>query len=78
MARFRGRVQGSRGEATRLGTASSGLFVEANGWNFGIRVRVSTAGESERYEVYKTGGSHGGYVACIGCYIVDKDGRHAE
>lgn len=38
MAQFRGSVVGCRGEATRLGSKKSCLTVEANGWNFGVRV----------------------------------------
>ena len=60
MARFRGTIQGNRGQASRLGSANSGLIVEANGWDFGIRVTVHTDAEDhEIFEVYKTGGSHG-------------------
>ena len=36
MARFRGTVQGGRGEAHRLGHATSGLVTRANGWNASI------------------------------------------
>ena len=32
MAKFRGLVQGARGQATRLGHASSGMTVEAQSW----------------------------------------------
>lgn len=32
MAEFRGKISGSRGEATRLGTKKSGLTVEAASW----------------------------------------------
>lgn len=32
MAHFRGTLQGTRGEASRLGTKSSGLRVEAASW----------------------------------------------
>ena len=75
MARFRGTIQGNRGQTSRLGSANSGLLMEANGWNFGIRVRVSTAGNSDRFEVYKTGGSNGGRERCLGCFIVDDAGQ---
>lgn len=40
MARFRATIQGMRGEASRLGSKSSGLVVTANGWNAGITVYV--------------------------------------
>lgn len=38
MARFRGTVKGGRGEASRLGHASSGLFVKAAGWRGSVTV----------------------------------------
>lgn len=41
MSHFYGRIQGSRGEATRCGTKSSGLTVSANGWNIGASITLS-------------------------------------
>lgn len=38
MARFRGTVQGGRGEASRLG--HQGLVAKASGWNGHIRVNL--------------------------------------
>lgn len=38
MARFLGTVKGGRGEAQRLGHATSGLHVEAGSWSGGVRV----------------------------------------
>jgi hypothetical protein len=66
MARFRGTVQGQRGEASRLGNAKTGLTVTANGWDCGVRVeafaRISSAtGEPlDLFHIYATGGSNGG------------------
>lgn len=40
MARFLGFVRGQRGPATRLGSASSGLAISANGWNGGVNVNL--------------------------------------
>jgi hypothetical protein len=40
MARFRGTLQGSRGEASRLGDSRSGLEVDACSWNGRIEVRL--------------------------------------
>jgi len=46
MARFRGTLQGSRGEVSRLGHASTGLTVKANGWDAGITVEtIASQGE---------------------------------
>lgn len=41
MARFRATIVGNRGEASRLGTGSSGLRVTANGWHGGVTVIAS-------------------------------------
>lgn len=59
MARFRGTIQGCRGEASRLGSKGSGLDVRANGWNIGARVdlRVNDQGEDE-ISIEITGGSN--------------------
>lgn len=40
MARFMGTVQGSRGEASRLGGADAGITTHAAGWGGAIRVHV--------------------------------------
>lgn len=40
MAQFRGTIQGGRGEASRLGTKSSGLTTKAAGWRGGIETRL--------------------------------------
>ena len=40
MAQFRGTIQGQRGEASRLGTKSSGLRVEAASWSGKIVVEL--------------------------------------
>ena len=41
MARFRGTVQGARGEASRLGTAATGVTSTADGWHIGGEVEIS-------------------------------------
>lgn len=40
MAQYRGTIQGSRGEASRLGHKSSGLILHANGWDIGAEVSL--------------------------------------
>ena len=40
MAHFRGIIQGQRREASRLGTKSSGLIVEAQSWEGKVVVRL--------------------------------------
>ena len=56
MARFRGTVQGDRGEASRLGCR--GLVVEAHGWTIGVRVECTRdAADNDVITVYSDGGS---------------------
>lgn len=59
MAQFRGTVQGSRGEASRLGSKKGGLDTEANGWFCGVRVYAHYDEETGKdvFDIYRTGGS---------------------
>jgi len=59
MARFKGDIAGSRGEASRLGDTHSGISAHVRGWNSGIRVRGYAVGDADHFEVYATGGSNG-------------------
>ena len=63
MAQFRGTLQGARGEASRLGTKSSGLTVEAASWFGKIVVELSHEHGLDRYEV--TQQPHHGHGASI-------------
>jgi hypothetical protein len=59
VAEFMGRVEGSSGEAHRLGTAKSGITVMANAWDAGVRVvgeKLSTGGVA--FTIMLTGGSN--------------------
>jgi len=60
MAQFIGKVQGNKGEATRLGTKTSGITVECNGWNSGVKVigRVDENG-NDVFTIVITSGSNG-------------------
>ena len=73
MARFRGTVVGNRSVASRLGHATSGLEVTANGWNFGVRVELVADDKNERdvAHIFLTGGSNGGRETYLGEF--DKD-----
>lgn len=62
MAHFYGSVQGSRGEASRLGGKNTGMRAEARGWHGGVRVYAehrTTEDKDPRdaFIVYFTGGS---------------------
>lgn len=75
MARFRGTIQGNRGEASRLGTKGSGLGVTCNGWNGGVSVYadVNTKDEDVFY-IYATAGSGYGLGEGLICKL-DQFGR---
>lgn len=60
MARFIGYLEGSRGETSRLGTPTSGIRAQAQGWNVGVRVFGRADGDTDKFLVYATSGSTGG------------------
>ena len=60
MARFYASIKGSRGEATRMGSASSGISGHVRGWDVGARVEVDDENGQDVVRVYRTGGSNGG------------------
>jgi hypothetical protein len=60
MAQFYGGIQGQRGEATRLGSKSSGMNAFVQGWNCGVKVVAyhdDDAGDT--FRIYLTSGSNG-------------------
>lgn len=63
-----GSLQGSRGEATRTGTKTSGIGAHVRGWNTGVRVFVDhdSPGVDVVY-VYRTGGSNGATADKLVC-----------
>lgn len=60
MARFLAAIEGkSRSEVTRLGSPSSGVRAQAQGWDLGVKVYGSVDSEgNDCFEVIVTGGSH--------------------
>ena len=58
MARYRGRVRGSRGEASRLG--SSELFTACDAWDIGLEVEALPVrdGDGDSITITLTGGSN--------------------
>lgn len=58
MARFYASIQGNRGEATRIGTASSGIYGHIRGWDVGVAVRANVIDGEDVLEVYRTEGSN--------------------
>jgi hypothetical protein len=61
MAHFRATIQGSRGEASRLGGMSSGITARVNGWSGGVRVEaIHHEDGKDHFRIYATCGSgHG-------------------
>ena len=60
MARFKGKVVGMKGEASRLGSEKNGLDVHADGWASGVHVRAFVNDEGQDcFDVFLTGGSKG-------------------
>jgi hypothetical protein len=76
MSHFYADIQGSRGEATRCGTKSSGMSGHIRGWNVGVRVIIDydeNLGE-DVVAVYATGGSNGSRLTQLICTIRE-DGK---
>lgn len=85
MAQFRGTVQGHRGQASRLGSKSSGLDVDAQSWEGAVKTRLwhETLGDNDSDFVRVTMHKHYGqgeervlYYGPVGQYRpqqVDRD-----
>lgn len=58
MAQFYAGIQGNKGEATRLGTKSSGLSGFAQGYDIGIRFNLSHTITGDQIEISITGGTN--------------------
>ena len=59
MARFRGTLEGGRGQVSRLGTPKSGLMANVNGWESGVRVSALVGADGcDAFEIEVTGGSN--------------------
>lgn len=65
MARYYGSLQGNKGEASRMGTPSSGINAHIRGWNVGVKVQIQPDPDDDTKDivyVWKTGGSNS---ACV-------------
>lgn len=62
MARFYASIIGNRGEATRMGSAASGITAHPRGWTLGVRASGydNPDGYGDTFAVNVTGGSNGG------------------
>lgn len=73
MARFYASIQGNRGEATRMGTASSGISGHIRGREVGCRVNaVTDRNDDDVVQITATSGSNGGHTIPLA------DARHDE
>lgn len=59
MAHFRAVIQGTRGQASRLGDKKNGIRSVVNGWTEGVTVEATHANGLDIFEVWSTGGSNG-------------------
>lgn len=59
MARFYASIQGQRGEATRMGSAKSGMVGHVRGWDIGARVDLDDRNGKDVVTITLTGGSNG-------------------
>lgn len=59
MAHFRAKIQGSRGEASRLGTKTSGMWASVDGWNVGVFITVVHENGRDCIRVFRNKGSNG-------------------
>jgi len=76
MAQFRAEIRGQRGEASRLGSAKSGIKATVNGWNSGVRVEAQTSASGDDFfYIYATSGSNGYHSESIGVVIRDETGK---
>jgi hypothetical protein len=58
MAQFMAIISGSRGEASRLGTAKSGIMTHVKGWNSGVKVYgYVDANGQDKFDIFVTTGS---------------------
>jgi hypothetical protein len=75
MSHFYGDLQGSRGEATRCGTAWSGISSHVRGWHVGARASMRVEDGQDVASIAATAGSAGsGYGQAIGSVRLDEDG----
>ena len=68
MAQYRATIQGMRGEASRLGTKSSGMKAYVNAWDIGVSVLLYHEHDEDMVRISLTGGSNGGHNTHIGTY----------
>lgn len=80
MAHFYGSMQGSRGEATRMGTKNSGITAHIRGWDIGANVDVRTdSNGNDVVTVFLTHGSNNPrHAQCLGMFKLADDGTFEQ
>lgn len=61
MAHFYAEIQGNRGEVTRCGSKTSGMYGHIRGWDVGVQINIHHDEEtdSDIVRVWRTSGSNG-------------------
>ena len=80
MGHFRGTIQGTRGQASRLGTQSSGLSSHMNGWSLGTYVELHYDKELDMdlVTIFITSGSNSHYSSKpLGTFFIE-DGEYKQ
>ena len=76
MSRFYGSVVGNRGEATRMGSAKSGITGHIRGWNIGARVSCYVQDGIDIVAVELTGGNGGAHsTESVGRWRLDAEDK---
>jgi hypothetical protein len=79
MSRFYASINGAKGEATRQGSASSGIIAHPRGWELGVRVTGMTASAvdgdagKDAFVVDITGGTNDGGKTRYGVLTVSEE-----
>ena len=75
MAQYKADIRGGRGQTSRLGHKTSGIWAWIRGWSSGVEVRGQWNDEKQEdeFKIYLTGGSGSSYERYIG--KVTEDGK---
>lgn len=77
MAQYRGLIEGTRGETSRLGSKTSGLKAKCDGWNIGTTSIINYNKDKQRdeIEVWITSGSkRNSHDTYLGSFYRAEDG----
>ncbi len=78
MAQFYGTIKGqSKKICTRLGSKKSGMEINLNGWNIGVKVRIWSDEQGDHFTILETGGSHNPSQQRL-IATIEEQGKHHE